>query len=93
MPKLDQTVARNIVTEAIAIRSNFPQAKIRADLSIINDLRIDQVSMEGIRKRISRQVELIGFQAKFSPTDFSKARTVGDLIHVVVSLTESGGPD
>ena len=94
MPELNlnRAIARNIVTKAIAVDTEFSQPQINEALRIA-DLDLDALATERIYKQIVRDIESVGFHTKVSMSVLSDAVTVGDVIDVVVALTTSGGPE
>ena len=90
MAKLKRSIARNIVTEAFALHMPMTVDQIQEPQFIEN---IDLREKEQIHERIVGELKWLGFRTAYSFPEFSQARTVGEVIDVVVSLTESGGPD
>ena len=88
---LPKAIARNIVTEAIAIDTPLSQLQIDDSLAM-DGLNLDAHAKERIHKRIVRDIESIGCRTRFSVSQFSDAATVGDLITIVITETNSGGP-
>jgi hypothetical protein len=92
MEKLNRAIARNIVSRAIAVDTSFRQLDIDAPLALA-DLHLDLGAEKRIYKQIVHDIESVGYVPKFSATELFDAETVGEIINIVIKLTESGGPE
>jgi hypothetical protein len=91
MPKLSRAFADYIVIEAFATQTSLSRGQIKAPLSI-DALGLDSAAKRQIQEQIVRTVESIGFRTTFSIDAFSNAKTVGDLIDLLLAATDSGWP-
>jgi hypothetical protein len=92
MEKLNRAIARNIVSKAIAVDTSFKQLDIDARLPLA-DLSLDLGAKTRIYKQIVHDIEFVGYVPKFSATELFKAKTVGEVVNIVIAATESGGPE
>jgi acyl carrier protein len=90
MPELGRRIASDIVIDALAGQASVSRDQIDAH-SIIDKLGLDSNAMRQSQHRIVRAIESLGFRTSFPLDAFSDARTVGDLIKVVLTFTDSGG--
>jgi hypothetical protein len=92
MEKLNKTIAHNIVSKAIAVDTSLKRTEIRGSSSIVK-LQLDSQAKERIYRQIVGDIESVGYVPKFSTAELFKAKTVGEIINIVIALTESGGPE
>jgi hypothetical protein len=91
MPELNRALARDIVTECIAIETAFTQRQILESMSM-DGLGLDSDARRRTYKRIVDEVKAFGWRTSFSFDAFSSARTVGDVMDALIVATDSGGP-
>lgn len=90
MPEITRRIASDIVIDIFAAQTSISRDQIEAD-SNIEKLGLDSTAMRQSQQRIVRAIESLGFRTSFPLDAFSDARTVGDLIKVVLTFTDSGG--
>jgi len=103
MGKLDRKYARTIVTEALAIHSNFKQSELLGKHTVLlSTLGLDDIAQRKISENIVLHLgsqHYLAFQAqKSAHVRLNQAISDGEisidgLVTIVSELTDSGGPD
>ena len=87
MPRLSRAIADYIVVQSLAAsQTSLSPGQIESPLSI-DALDLDSAAKQRAHDQIVRTIDSIGFQTTFSLDAFSNAKTVGDLIDLLLATT------
>jgi hypothetical protein len=89
MVRVSRAIADYIVREAVSTQTSLSLGQIEP-LSSIGELGLNSAAKQQVQEQIVRTVESIGFRTTLSIDAFSDARTVGDLVDLLLAAIDSG---